>query len=102
MTDHSKLKMILEGKLRALLERASDIEGILSDPGNSDSEENAIEIDESLSAIGEVTKREIEGIKLALNRIESGHYGICVNCGKPIGRERLDAIPYISTCIRCA
>lgn len=104
MADHSNLKTVLETKLKELLERASEIEGVLSDPGNNDSEENAIEMesDEPLSLIGNVTKREIADIKLALSRIESGLYGTCVDCGKPIAKERLDAIPYTSTCIRCA
>ncbi len=104
MSDHAGLKAKLESKLRQLLERASEIENVLSDPGNSDWEENAIEMenDESLAVIGDVTKKEIENIKLALNRIESGHYGICSDCGEPIAKERLAAIPFTSTCIRCA
>ncbi len=104
MSDHAVLRTELESKLRALLERASEIENVLSDPGNSDWEENATEManDESLAVIGDVTKQEIEDIKLALSRIESGHYGICSDCGEPIAKERLAAIPFTSTCIRCA
>lgn len=104
MSDHSVLKATLESKLSELLERASEIENVLSDPGNSDWEENAIEMenDESLAVIGDVTKREIEDIKLALSRLEAGRYGICAECGTPIGKERLAAIPFTSCCIRCA
>ena len=104
MSDHSVLKAMLQSKLNELLERASEIENVLSDPGNSDWEENALEMenDESLAVIGDVTKREIEDIKLALSRIEAGRYGICVECGAPIGKERLAAIPFTSCCIRCA
>jgi RNA polymerase-binding transcription factor len=28
-------------------------------------------------------------------------YGRCANCGKMIGRERLDAIPYATHCVDC-
>ena len=38
----------------------------------------------------------------ALQRIEDGTYGICSNCGKPIGEERLEALPWADTCIDCA
>jgi DnaK suppressor protein len=104
MSDHTLLKETLELKLRELLERASEIENVLSDPGDSDWEENALETenDESLAVIGDVTKREIEDIKLALSRIEAGLYGICTHCGTPIEKERLVAIPYTRFCIRCA
>jgi DnaK suppressor protein len=38
-------------------------------------------------------------IDAALRRIEEGTYGTCVACGKPIGEERLEAIPYATLCI---
>jgi len=38
----------------------------------------------------------------ALRRIEDGTYGICTNCGKPIGEERLQALPWTNLCIDCA
>jgi RNA polymerase-binding transcription factor DksA len=37
----------------------------------------------------------------ALERIEAGTYGRCVNCGEAIARPRLDALPYTPYCIRC-
>lgn len=33
-------------------------------------------------------------IEAALERIESGTYGVCLITGKPIKKERLEAIPY--------
>jgi RNA polymerase-binding protein DksA len=40
-------------------------------------------------------------INAALERIEAGTYGICMNCGKPIGEERLEARPWATLCIDC-
>jgi len=40
-------------------------------------------------------------INEALERIEMGKYGICVNCGNPISRLRLKAIPYTQLCKKC-
>lgn len=38
----------------------------------------------------------------ALERFDKGTYGICENCGGPIDPERLEALPYAPTCLRCA
>ena len=40
-------------------------------------------------------------LNLALERIEKGDYGMCVNCNKPIGSERLTAVPHARLCIEC-
>lgn len=37
----------------------------------------------------------------ALQRIESGNYGICVICEQPIHPKRLEAIPYTKLCLDC-
>lgn len=104
VVDYSVLKSELEAKLGELLERAAEIENTLSDPGNSDWEENALESagDEVLSRVGDITKKEIEEIRRALSLIESGRYGICRACGKAISTERLEAMPYATKCIQCA
>jgi DnaK suppressor protein len=36
---------------------------------------------------------ELREIEAALGRIEAGSYGICLQCGNPIPRERLEAFP---------
>ncbi|HDL10078.1 MAG TPA: TraR/DksA family transcriptional regulator [Candidatus Omnitrophica bacterium] len=37
----------------------------------------------------------------ALNKIESGEYGICELCGARIPKQRLKAIPYARYCVKC-
>lgn len=37
----------------------------------------------------------------ALKRIESGVYGLCAMCEKPIRRERLEAVPFARMCVVC-
>ena len=37
----------------------------------------------------------------ALERIERGEYGICIECGEPISRERLEAVPHAQLCVPC-
>jgi DnaK suppressor protein len=38
----------------------------------------------------------------ALERLEAGGYGVCLDCGGPIGVERLVARPAATRCIGCA
>jgi RNA polymerase-binding transcription factor len=37
----------------------------------------------------------------AVVRIDSGTYGICESCGKPIGKARLQAFPRATLCVTC-
>lgn len=38
----------------------------------------------------------------ALAALDRGSYGLCEVCGDPIGAERLEALPGVSRCVRCA
>ncbi len=51
------------------------------------------EQDFTLSLV-ESERKELVDIDQALERIEKGSYGICEGIGEPIGRARLEAIPY--------
>lgn len=44
----------------------------------------------------------LEQIEAALERIEEGDYGSCVECDRVIPKTRLKAIPYTSYCVKCA
>ena len=44
---------------------------------------------------------EIRQIEAAQNRIETGNYGICVDCGVAITLQRLEANPAAARCIEC-
>ena len=37
----------------------------------------------------------------ALERIEDGTYGYCVECGQPISKKRLEAVPHARMCVDC-
>ncbi|MEZ6096312.1 MAG: TraR/DksA family transcriptional regulator [Pirellulaceae bacterium] len=41
-------------------------------------------------------------IEQALERIEDGSFGICVECSGKIPKMRLNAIPYTPYCVKCA
>jgi RNA polymerase-binding transcription factor DksA len=54
------------------------------------------ELDEGLA---EGAQQTLEDVEAALGRIDDGTYGTCAVCGKPIGVERLRAIPWARFCI---
>ncbi len=44
---------------------------------------------------------EISNIQAALSRVDSGTYGLCVDCGEAIGFQRLQAYPSANRCLQC-
>ncbi|MBI2481382.1 MAG: TraR/DksA family transcriptional regulator [Planctomycetia bacterium] len=59
------------------------------------------EYHEISSQLAEVESNELAQIDVALERIASGEYGICDDCGRSIPLVRLQAVPYASLCIQC-
>lgn len=43
-----------------------------------------------------------DDIVRAVGQLDVGTYGVCEQCGQPIGAERLEARPNALTCITCA
>jgi DnaK suppressor protein len=54
------------------------------------------------AALLDASREQLAAIDAALQRLETGRYGICERCGQPIGEERLAARPTAVTCISCA
>jgi RNA polymerase-binding protein DksA len=54
---------------------------------------------EMASSLEENSSHVLAEIDAALARIEDGTYGVCEKCGKPIGEERLEALPWATLCI---
>jgi RNA polymerase-binding transcription factor DksA len=44
----------------------------------------------------------LAAVEAALHRLAENAYGTCEDCGRPVGAERLAAIPWTSRCIACA
>lgn len=73
-------------------------------PLSGDWEEQAVqrEHDEVNDALGNEARRELEQIRQALARFDSGDYGYCAECGLEIGQARLELLPYTNLCVQCA
>jgi DnaK suppressor protein len=55
-----------------------------------------------VGALVEQARQHLAEIDAALARLDAGTYGVCGECGRPIGEGRLEARPSARTCIRCA
>jgi DnaK suppressor protein len=52
-------------------------------------------------AVAEIDTQELMDIRAALDRIEAGTYGVCVDCGVDIEPARLESQSVASRCIDC-
>ena len=60
------------------------------------------ENDDVLAALDDEAQHMIMQVDAALTRIDQGAYGVCKDCGEPIPDNRLQAAPFVTTCIICA
>lgn len=51
--------------------------------------------------VNRVLQGQLKQLESALDRLESGGYGICMDCGAPIPAKRLRAIPWALYCVAC-
>ncbi len=96
-----------------LLEQKAEIQGhakrALSGDMDLDPDDFPDEIDTASSEVslqftGRLREREqglLAKIEAALQKIEEGEYGKCMNCGEDIGVKRLKARPVAELCIDC-
>ena len=52
-------------------------------------------------ALSAQARAAVDEIDIALAKLVDGTYGLCAQCGNPIPRERLRAIPHASLCVTC-
>lgn len=102
--DHFRTKLLeeketAEREIREMKESYDDLIKNSADTQSSqDHHQGDLGTDESektvlLSAI-QRNKEKLEKIKVSLDRMNDGNYGICIVTNKPIQKERLEAIPY--------
>jgi DnaK suppressor protein len=98
--ERERLQRIADDLQRERDESVSDTGGELSSfdqhPGDSGTE--TFEMEKNVS-LREQVDDELQEIGAALQRLERGAYGTCQACGRPIGDERLEAMPATRFCV---
>ena len=102
--DFAELRKRLETKKSELAGRLERIKANVRRGYEADSKERAKQMEDSevVDALGNEARTELAKITAALERMTVGEYGICVQCGTEIARNRLEAYPYALECIDCA
>ncbi|WKD35088.1 TraR/DksA family transcriptional regulator [Streptomyces xanthophaeus] len=94
-------------RLRAELDASeAAISGLMRDSGDGAGDDQAdtgtknITRESELALAANATSM-LEQTERALERLEAGTYGLCENCGQPIGKARMQAFPRATLCVDC-
>ncbi|ARE76908.1 TraR/DksA family transcriptional regulator [Streptomyces sp. NPDC059558] len=94
-------------RLRAELDASEvAISGLMRDSGDGAGDDQADTgtkniTRESELALAANASSMLEQTERALERLEAGTYGLCENCGQPIGKARMQAFPRATLCVDC-
>ena|ERR1051326_2903213 len=94
----------LQESIKSLTEaHPRPVDAIEASDGSQDFEEIAVDFletqqEQSLMVNQQALLTEVER---ALERIDQGTYGKCVDCGQPIPEKRLEAIPWAARDVKC-
>jgi DnaK suppressor protein len=98
--ERTRLQGIRDDLVREREESTADGGGELSSvdqhPGDSGTE--TFELEKTVSLLEQV-EDELQEVEAAFRRVEDGSYGICQVCRRPIGDERIEALPATRFCI---
>jgi DnaK suppressor protein len=102
-TTLKKYRDVLETKkqeILALPDRSTEVDEALrtGDWVDHSSQENDLHVN---LALKQTDTKLLRAIEEALHRVETGTYGVCMDCEEPIANVRLDAVPWTRVCIEC-
>lgn len=92
-----KRRLLLE-RMQVGLAEADEPAGLPGDPVDMAHSTSAREISYEIGAVESDAVAQIDHV---LQKIESGKYGICEDCGKRIPEARLKAVPFAYLCVEC-
>jgi len=78
----------------------SDDVAFVDDAGFADRGHSAGERSQVIAVVGALRSNLLD-VERAVSKLDAGTYGICERCGRPIGRERLEALPWARLGIDC-
>lgn len=104
-------KMDIEETKKALLERKVELEEKLAQMSREKFSDDQVQDagDQALSSTMEALRLSLQGAEIneyqriltALEKIEEGTYGICMDCGNEIAEKRLKSYPNAARCLPC-
>ena len=112
-TQRAQLRDVLEQRKEQLLQELDLVQrdtlsvasttshGDAEKPGSPRDQANQIASNMVRDAEAARDHDELVGVRAALERMDEGSYGECIDCGMPVGAARLLAQPFAARCIGC-
>ena len=102
--DLEHYRKLLETRERELNEEVARFSEDARDSRTTEVEDPIDEVISSQAKAGafgatNVAADTLSAVRAALQRIQLGEYGFCVDCGKPIEPKRLEAVPWTPYCL---
>lgn len=94
-------------RLRLEIVSAEDaIAGLMRDSGDGAGDDEADTGTKNITrehelALASNAREMLHQTERALGRLDAGTYGLCENCGNPIGKARMQAFPRATLCVEC-
>nr|WP_312038269.1 TraR/DksA C4-type zinc finger protein [Streptomyces galbus] len=94
-------------RLRAeLASSEAALAGLMRDSGDGAGDDQADTGTKNITrehelALAANAREMLEQTEHALERLDAGTYGLCENCGNPIGKARMQAFPRATLCVEC-
>lgn len=102
--DLGGIRKDLEQQRSAVQERIdaekASLQGKTTNPDRTDLA-HAYDLRQRRSAMLDSLEEKFSQVEQALERLDSGTYGKCTNCGQDIAPGRLESMPQATLCIRC-
>ncbi|PZT70617.1 DNA-binding protein [Streptomyces sp. SW4] len=96
-----------EARLRAELDSSErSLAGLMRDSGDGAGHDEADTGSKNITrehelALAANAREMLVQTERALERLDAGTYGLCENCGNPIGKARMQAFPRATLCVEC-
>lgn len=89
---------ISQGLVKADKENYEELAGRVADTAEQAVADLLVDVD-----LAEIDRdlAELQEVELALQRMDRGEYGLCMDCGEAIPRARLETLPSAVRCLDC-
>ncbi|MGV9285098.1 TraR/DksA family transcriptional regulator [Streptomyces sp. NPDC003730] len=82
------------------------LQGMMRDSGDGAGDDEADTGSKNITrehelALAATAREVLSQTERALDRLDAGTYGLCENCGNPIGKARMQAFPRATLCVEC-
>ncbi len=96
-----RLEDAREQLVRTVAVTGEELASLEDQPGDPLEDVPVLDVADTLSRLEGRERRQLDEVNAALGRLESGTYGVCEQCSRPIPLARLRAMPSARYCVEC-